>query len=82
MPNPHDMLERIKEVVASVTQEDYSNTPADSALGLDSIRRISLIVALETDFNIEIDTEQLSPETFYSFATLTAFIEKQVAVAE
>lgn len=73
------MLERVKECVASVTQEDYSATAPDMALGLDSIKRISLIVALETDFNIEIDSDSMQPEIFDNFATLTAFIEKKVA---
>lgn len=75
------MLEQIKEIVASVTQEDYTNSNPDSTLGLDSIKRISLIVALETEFNIEIDSERLQPETFYSFATLKDFLEKQIGVA-
>lgn len=71
-----DLLERIKPVLSSISREDYEKTEADKLLKLDSIQRISLIAALEEEFNLEIDSEELEPEVFDTFNSIATFIRK------
>lgn len=73
------MLERLKSTVASITQADYTDVAADQALNLDSIHRISLIVALEEEFDIEIDSDELGSEIFDTFEQMGNFIETCIA---
>lgn len=73
------MLERLKSTVASITQADYTDVAADQALNLDSIHRISLIVALEEEFDIEIDSDELGSEMFDTFEQMGNFIETCIA---
>ncbi len=73
------MLERLKSTVSSITQADYKDVAADQALNLDSIHRISLIVALEEEFDIEIDSDELGSEMFDTFEQMGKFIETCIA---
>lgn len=73
------MLERLKSTVASITQADYADVAADQALNLDSIHRISLIVAIEEEFDIEIDSDELGSEMFDTFEQMSNFVETCLA---
>ena len=73
------MLERLKSTVSSITQADYTDVAADQALNLDSIHRISLIVALEEEFDIEIDSDELGSEMFDTFEQMGKVIETCIA---
>ncbi|MBV1885214.1 MAG: acyl carrier protein [Gammaproteobacteria bacterium] len=74
-----DLLERLKTVVTSITQETYESVEANAQLSLDSIQRISLIVAFEEEFDIEIDSEELEPETFDSFEQMATYVQSCIA---
>ncbi|ABC32807.1 acyl carrier protein [Hahella sp. KA22] len=74
-----DTLERLKSVVGGVTRVDYEGVGLDEPLNLDSIQRISLIVALEGEFDIEIDSESLEPETFDTFGAMATYVAGCVA---
>lgn len=45
-------------------------------LGLDSVDALELVVALEKEYGIRIDSESMRREDFTSVATLTDFIER------
>lgn len=74
-----DLINQIKTVVTSITQETYDDVAADAQLSLDSIKRISLIVAFEEEFDIEIDSEELEPEVFDSFNQMASYIQSCIA---
>lgn len=45
-------------------------------LGLDSVDALELVVALEKEYGVRIDSESMRREDFTSVATLTGFIER------
>ena len=72
-----DMLETLKLAISSVTQLNYDDFNTTQPLNLDSIQRISLIVALEESFDIEIDSEEMDADVFNSLDSLLTFIKAQ-----
>ena len=47
-------------------------------LGLDSVDALELVVALEKEFGIQTETEQIGREAFASVAALAAFVDGKV----
>lgn len=45
-------------------------------LGLNSIKMVSLMLAIETEFDLAIPQDDITPENFTSIATVEAMIEK------
>lgn len=45
-------------------------------LGLDSVDALELVVALEKEYGVRIDSESMRREDFTSVATLTDFVER------
>ena len=45
-------------------------------LGLDSVDALELVVALEKEYGIRIESEQMNREDFASVAALAAFVER------
>jgi acyl carrier protein len=43
-------------------------------MGIDSVRMIELVYALEDRFSIKIEDEEVRPENFFSIASLVALI--------
>ena len=48
-------------------------------LGLDSVDALELMVALEREYGLRIDSDALEPETFSTVARLEEFVESQRA---
>jgi len=51
-------------------------------LGLDSVDALELVVALEKEFRIRIQSHEVGKEAFASVSTLAAFIEGRLAAVE
>ncbi|REJ84384.1 MAG: acyl carrier protein [Acidobacteria bacterium] len=51
----------------------------DEGLGLDSIDALELIVVLEKDYGIVVDSEEVDPESFASVAALEQFVQQRFA---
>ena len=50
-------------------------------LGLDSVDALELVVALEKEFDIRIQSHEVGKDAFGSVSTLTEFIEGRLAAA-
>lgn len=50
-------------------------------LGLDSVDALELVVALEKEFRIRIQSHEVGEEAFVSVSALAAFIERRLAAA-
>ena len=50
-------------------------------LGLDSVDALELVVALEKEFHIRIQSHEVGKEAFASVSSLAAFIEGRLAAA-
>lgn len=76
-----DLRQQVTALVSRVILESSGRTvvpqPEDALLhtgDLDSMSVTSLILALETEFGIQIDTQDLSEETLGSVAAITRLI--------
>ena len=47
-----------------------------SELGLNSIKMVSLMLAIETEFELTIPQDDITPENFSSIATVEAMIDR------
>lgn len=71
-------LEQVRQAVAVIKDTDLAGVPAEQALELDSISRISLIAELENVFQIEISDTDVTPEMFDSLSTLATMVEAKL----
>lgn len=79
-------LEEVKNILAdvlSLSSEAKSSLNEHSALlgsipELDSMAVVSLITALEEQFGIVVDDDELSASTFESLGTLSAFVAQKL----
>jgi acyl carrier protein len=77
-----DIEERIKHVLISklrvgsaILAESNSTTPLlGHGVGLDSIETLTLVAAIEEEYNIEIDDSDLTVDLFKNFSTLAQYI--------
>ena len=79
--SPPTPRERLISVVRQIlgAAATHSPLPIDarfSELGLSSIKMVSLMLAIETEFEIAIPQEDITPENFTSIATVEAMIER------
>ena len=78
-----ELIEMIIEVcnITEPVPEDLSpNDPLigpDSALGLDSLDAVELVVAVEKRYNIRIGSQETTRKIFRSLKTLAAYIRKK-----
>ena len=77
---------RICQILISELQVDPNLFGPDSCsvpllgrgIGLDSMETLSLVAALEKEFNIEVPDEDLTVELFLSIGTLSDYILKKL----
>jgi acyl carrier protein len=71
----------VREVLLEVTlKDDCLHRPGDVALetiGIDSVRLIELVYALEDRFSIQIRDDEVGPENFSSIASLAALVARK-----
>ena len=80
-----ELLEMIIEVcnITDPVPEDLSpNDPLigpDSALGLDSLDAVEIVVAVEKKYKIHIGSQETTRKIFRSLKTLANYVKKQTA---
>lgn len=83
-----EIRERIKTVIIEslglegmTTDEIGDDMPlfGEEGLGLDSVDALELMVVLEKDFGVQIDSEEVDPEVFATVASLERFIRETEA---
>ena len=87
MPDNLEIRARIKRLIVDALHLE-GVTPSDiqddaplfgEGLGLDSVDALELVVALEKEFHIRIQSHEVGKEAFASVSTMAAFIEKSLA---
>lgn len=68
-------LDKVCQALALIKGNDYSTFDPNEALDLDSINRISLLSELENVFEAEINMDSITPEAFFSLASLVELID-------
>jgi acyl carrier protein len=82
--NRAEILVHIKEILGrlklltNTDQLDEQTGLLGRGVGLDSIEVLQLIVAIEEEFELTIDDDELAPEHFRSIGTLITFIEQRL----
>ena len=79
-------LEEVKNIlsdVLSLGERKYSLSEDSILLGslpeLDSMAVVNVITALEEHFDITVDDDEISANTFETLGTLTRFVEQKLA---
>lgn len=79
------LKDRVKQAIISglnlqVAPEDLADDESlFGGLGADSTAALEIVVAIEEEFSLEIDDEDLTEELLSSVATLTAYVEQAIA---
>lgn len=73
--------ERLLTVVRKILGPSAAGVPLPidarfSELGLSSIKMVSLMLAIETEFDLVIPQDEITPESFASIATVETMIER------
>jgi acyl carrier protein len=71
------IIEALKLEEISVDEIDDDAPLFKEGLGLDSIDALELVVAIEKNFNVIIEDEDVGKEAFGSIRILAAFIQKE-----
>lgn len=81
---PNLMQELPKKIVATLNLPDINPEEIDpdeqlvgGRLGIDSIDVLEMVMLIEKDYGVIIDSKELGAKVFASLRTLTAHIEKQ-----
>lgn len=81
-----DLPKRIKEVIVEslnleIEPDDIGNEDLlfGTHLGLDSVSTLMLVEALEDEFNIEVEDEELTPELFESVSALADYVKEKMS---
>lgn len=80
-----ELISELKEkLIATLNFEDLQPADIDAdaplvggALDLDSIDILELVIMVEKDYGIRIDTQELGAKVFASLSTLAAYIQEQ-----
>jgi acyl carrier protein len=83
MPPPDAALvDRLRELIVETLNLDVAPTDIDptrplmeAGHDLDSVDVLELVVAIETEFGLAIEAQEVGRETFDSVNTLAAFVE-------
>ncbi|MPQ22143.1 hypothetical protein CKN86_01310 [Carnobacterium divergens] len=72
-------FEQIKDVIATISSVDTKEIELGDSwkdIGIDSLRLVELIVALEDKFSIKIKDSELNPQNLNSVETIVELINK------
>ncbi len=84
MVDPNGIKSRIKEIIVTslnlegMSPESIGDEDAlfGEGLGLDSVDALELVVALEKEYGIAVESHEIDKSVFRSVATLAAFVVK------
>lgn len=88
MSDSSSARERIKQVIIESLHlegttpemiEDEAPLFGEDGLGLDSVDALELVVALEKEYGVKIEDEDIGEEAFTSVARMAAFMEQRQA---
>jgi acyl carrier protein len=77
---PENIQDRIKDIIVSsvdikINKDDIAaGENGLNHLGLNSLNMIKMLVEIEKEFDIEIDFDEINPETWYSLDNLSNYI--------
>jgi acyl carrier protein len=78
---PPDTDRAVREILSELTLSDdclvQSSDASLDTIGIDSVRMIELVYALEDRFSIEIGDDEVGPENFSSIGSLTALVTRK-----
>ena len=78
---PQDADRAVRQILSEITLKDdclrHDSNVSLETIGIDSVRMIELVYALEHRFSIEIADDEVGPENFSSIASLTALVERK-----
>jgi len=78
----NDIRERVMTVVAKNALINAGNVTAESWIGkdhgIDSIKLVELIIDLEEEFDIEVDTGSLSHQNFATIDLITEYVTSKL----
>ncbi len=79
--SPRTPRERLLALVRQILGPSAASRPLPidarlSELGLSSIKMVSLMLAIEADFNLIIPQEAITPENFQSIASMESMLER------
>lgn len=77
----NEITSKIEEILYLFITDEINvsnNSLLKEDLGLDSLSLVNLVLTLNDDFNINIKSEEISEENFYSVKTLSNFISKKL----
>jgi len=85
-----DLKNRLRKLIIeklrleNVTPEEIGDDMAlfGEGLGLDSIDALELVVALEKEFGVSIEDEEVGAKAFQNLNALAAFVEEKAPEAE
>jgi acyl carrier protein len=79
------VLNQLKDIIANkldvnlkIDEIDENVSLYEDGLGLDSIAIVDLIVAMEKNFSISIEDEELNADLFKNLTTLSEFIHGKI----
>jgi acyl carrier protein len=89
LPNDANTAQRIKHLlIEKLNIEGLTPDSIDDAMplfgegpGLDSVDALELVVAIEKEFNIRIQSHEIGQEVFASVATLADYVDGRLATA-
>jgi acyl carrier protein len=72
--------EKVRALIKQVKRSDgLDSLPDDGSLDLDSLDSIQLLVALEREFRLVVDDEDVTPELFHSVTSICRLVEAKTA---
>ena len=78
---PQNADRAVREILSEITLRDdcfhHSSEASLETIGVDSVRMIELVYALEDRFAIEIRDDEVGPENFSSIASLAALVTRK-----
>jgi len=82
--NKESIQQKVTEILRSIDNNSISERPdgsidPDKSVELDSLNVLKLIVAIENEFNIEIDDSSLTKEVIGSISRITDYISKKIS---
>jgi acyl carrier protein len=74
LPHQERLLHLVRQLLGSSKTKTLPVEAPLSELGLNSLKMVNLMLAIEGEFNIEIPQAEITPENFHSIASIEALV--------
>lgn len=68
------LIALVRQIVGATVPEPFPAEQKLSELGLSSLKMVNLMLAVELDFDVVIPQQDITPENFFSVASIEALI--------